>query len=329
MKILVVGCGSIGSRHLENLRSLGGFELIAVDVDKKRLADVKAKFSLKSYDDYAAALELERPAAVIVCVPNHLHLKYAIAAARAGCHLFVEKPLSHNLDSLAELTDIIENKKLKFFMGSNWKFFPDFIKMKELLDQGVIGRVLSFTVIAGQYLPDWHPLEDYRQGYSANSRLGGGVLLDSHEIDYLQWFLSPIKKVACLTGKYSDLEIDTEDIAALIVELESGAVGTIHLDYIQQPYRRSYYLYGDQGCLEWDFLKKEINIYSKATKKWRKIGGDPAYELNQMYLAEMRHFLDILTGKAEPLTDIRQARQTLKVIEAAKRSSASGQAVTI
>ena len=245
------------------------------------------------------------------------------------CNIFVEKPISHNFDQMGELVSLLNKNKLHFFMGSNWKFHPAFKKMKEVIDSKILGRILSFTVIFGQYLPDWHPWEDYRKGYSANKRLGGGILLDSHEFDYIQWFLGPIRTVAGFCGKHTDLEIDTEDIAEAIVKLESGAIGNIHVDYLQRPYRRSFYFYGEQGSMEWDFSSNEIKVYKLDKKEWEITRIDPSYELNQMYKDEISHFLNILAGKEASLSNIEDAVRILKVIEAVKNSSKEGIVVTL
>jgi len=328
MKLLIIGCGSIGKRHLGNLQSLGAFDITVVDLDQARLKEIADNFGVNIGTDLAAALDA-KPDAVFICSPNHKHMEQALLSAKAGCNIFVEKPISHNFDQMGELVSLLNKNKLHFFMGSNWKFHPAFKKMKEVIDSKILGRILSFTVIFGQYLPDWHPWEDYRKGYSANKRLGGGILLDSHEFDYIQWFLGPIRTVAGFCGKHTDLEIDTEDIAEAIVKLESGAIGNIHVDYLQRPYRRSFYFYGEQGSMEWDFSSNEIKVYKLDKKEWEITRIDPSYELNQMYKDEISHFLNILAGKEASLSNIEDAVRILKVIEAVKNSSKEGIVVTL
>lgn len=327
MKFLIVGGGSIGKRHLGNLLSLSQ-KVSVVEPIEARGEEIQKKYKVKVYLKLNEALKEEYHAGVI-CNPNVYHIPTAIKIARKGIHLFIEKPLSNNLDRVNDLIKLVRKNRLLAFMGSNFKFHPSFKLMKKLLDKGAIGRILSFTVIAGQYLPDWHPWEDYRKGYSANKSLGGGVLLDSHEFDYIQWFLGPIKRIACFTGKYSNLEIDTEDIAEAIVELKDKVVGNIHVDYIQHPYRRIYYFYGEDGTLEWNIRERKVSLYKTKDKRWRYIEEDKNYDSNQMYIEEMRHFLNVLKGKENSITDIYVARQVLKVIQAAKRSSKLGRFVEV
>lgn len=319
MKFLIIGGGSIGKRHLNNLLSLSQ-KVAVVEPIKPRADEIEKKYKVKVYLKLNEALTEEYNAAII-CNPNIYHIPTAIRVVQKGIHLFIEKPLSHNLDGVSNLLRLVKKNRLYVFMGSNFKFHPSFILMKKLLDDKAIGKILSFTIIAGQYLPDWHPWEDYRKGYSANRSLGGGVLLDSHEFDYIQWFLGPIKRIACFTGKYSELKVDTEDIAEAIVEVKDKVVGNIHVDYIQQPYRRIYYFYGDEGAMEWSQRERKVLLYKAKDKRWQYFEEEKNYDSNQMYLEEMKHFLRVLNGKESSITDMNTALQVLKVIQAAKESS--------
>lgn len=150
-----------------------------------------------------------------------------------------------------------------------------------------------------------------------------------HEFDYIQWFLGPIQKIACFTGKYSSLETDTEDISEVIVELEDRIIGNIHVDYIQHPYRRSVYFYGEKGVIEWSFRDNKIQLYLSDKKEWQVLEADSGYDLNQMYLDEIKHFLSVVRAEEEPISDLHSAQQVLAVIEAAKRSSRSERIITL
>jgi predicted dehydrogenase len=327
LRFLVVGGGSIGKRHLRNLLYLSQ-EASVVEPAGKRAGEIRKKYNVKVYPALDEALK-ERYDAAVICSPNIYHIPAALKIAREGVHLFIEKPLSHNLNGVTELVRSVKKKKLHTFMGSNFKFHPSFKLMKKLLDSGRIGRVLSFAVISGQYLPDWHPWEDYRKGYSANKSLGGGILLDSHDFDYIQWFLNPVKRIACLTGKRGGLRIDTEDIAETIAELKDNTIGSVHVDYLQRPYGKKYYFYGEKGTLEWDYREKRVSLYEVGDKKWRYFKEDKNYDLNQMYVEEMKHFLRVLNGKEDSKTDIYTAIQVLKVILSAKESYRSKRFINV
>lgn len=325
MKFLVVGGGSAGKRHLKNLLFLGQ-QVVVCEPLEDRAREIAGQFKVPVVHQLKDAFK-ERYDAALIANPNTQHLPSALEAAQQGCHLFIEKPLSHSLDGVDELIALTEQRKLKTLLGCNWKFHKSFQRMKRMIDEGEIGKILSFSITAGWYLPDWHPWEDYRKNYSANKSMGGGILLDSHEFDYLQWFLGPIKELACFSGTYSSLDIDTEDIATAILKLEGGVVGSLHIDYIQHPNRRTYHFYSERGAIEWSFQEKRIKVISPKEEKWRTIDEDPAYEFNEMYVEEMRHFIDVLQGKAESITDIYKAKQILQVIEAARRSAGNKETV--
>ncbi len=316
MNFLIIGGGSIGKRHLKNLIGLG-HSVAVCEPAADRAKKIESELGVKVFTDLAKALAGSFDAALITN-PNVYHLDTAIQAAQSGCHLFIEKPVSHTLEGLDELLSLVEQKGLKTLVGCNWKFHPSFKLMKQLLDRGEIGRVISFSVNFGQYLPDWHPWEDYRKGYSANRSLGGGILLDSHEFDYLQWFLGPLAKVVCLNGRYSDLEIDTEDVAEVVVETEQRALGNVHLDYVQRLYRRFYHFYGTEGTIEWDYQTKKVMLYTARDKQWQYFDEDRDYDLNQMYVDEMKHFIAVLQGQEASVNDVRQARSVLDTIMRAK-----------
>ena len=237
-RLLIIGCGSIGKRHLGNLIAAGVGEVIAFDVRADRASEVRAQFGVEVFTDLDYALE---PAA---CGLDYSANEFARATreqcAEQGCHLFIEKPLSHSRDGVDRLLELARRKDLVTLVGCNLRFHPGLVVVKRLLEQGAAGRVVAVRVEVGQYLPDWHPKEDYRQSYSARSDLGGGILLDAvHEIDYIRWLLGPVRSVACFAGKLSHLEIQTEDTAALLLRFMDGTVGEVHLDYVQRAYSRT------------------------------------------------------------------------------------------
>lgn len=329
MKWLVIGCGSIGKRHIRNLQTLNAGEIIAQDVKPDRCREVEREYGVKAYNDLEEALG-EKPQVALICTPTSWHVASALAAARRRCHLFIEKPLSHSLEKIDELIDVVEKKKLVTLVGCNMRFHPGIVKMKELLDSGGIGKVLCARVQAGQYLPDWHPWEDYRKCYSANKSLGGGVILDGiHEIDYVRWFLGEVEQVFSFSGKFSSLEINTEDMAEILLKFKSGSVAEVHLDYLQRFYGRSCQLIGEEGTILWDFHEKQVKLYSAKSEKWETFSQDPAYDINQMYVDEIKHFIFCLQGKARPMQDIKEGKKVLEIALAAKKSASRGKLMDI
>jgi predicted dehydrogenase len=327
--ILVVGCGSIGKRHIRNLKALRAGEIIAHDVRAERCHEVEEQYEIRAYSDLEEALAQE-PGADDSCTPTGLHIPCALFAAQKGCHLFIEKPLSHSLEGVDELLEMVAGKNLVTLVACNMRFHPSIVKIKELLDNESIGRVLCARAQFGQYLPDWHPWEDYRQGYSANRSLGGGAILDGvHEIDYISWLLGKIERVFCFADKLSHLEIDTEDLAEILLCFDSGAIAEVHLDYIQRSYGRSCQLIGEEGTILWDFSDKQVKVYSAKTKEWQLLPEEADYDTNQMYVDEMKHFLQCLEGKAEPTQDVNAGKRVLEIALAAKQSAETGKLINL
>src|SRR3989344_3608100 len=221
MKIIVIGCGSIGQQHLRNIVSLGENNFIAVDLDDKRLENLKKQIkSLKTYANLDEALKSETPIdAAFVCTPSSLHIPLAAKLAKTKINLFLEKPLSDTLKGIKEVEILVKKNNLITMMGMNYRFQPGLIKIKELLDKKTIGNILLINSFGGHYLPDWHPKMDYRQEYAAQKKLGGGVLLTSiHGLDYLRWLVGEPKWVFGHIDKVSNLEIDVEDVAFAFFE---------------------------------------------------------------------------------------------------------------
>ncbi len=290
MKFLVIGGGSIGKRHIKNLETIEAGEIFACDTSPERCRNIEQEFGVKTFTELETALE-QKPNAALICVPTSLHLTAALAAAEKGCHLFIEKPLSHDLDGVDKLVETVKQKKLVSLVGCNMRFHPGVALMKKLLDKKSIGKVICARVQAGQYLPDWHPLEDYRKGYSASKALGGGIILDGiHEIDYIAWLMGNACRVGCFAGKISSLEIDTEDTAEILLGFESGAIVEVHLDYIQRAYARTCQIIGEEGTISWDMSEKQVKLYTADSKIWQVFPQAADYDINQMYIDEMKHF---------------------------------------
>ncbi len=329
-RVLVVGCGSIGSRHAANLLALGS-EVLACDPDPERLAAVTSPNALKGFDNLGTALAAE-PDAVAICTPNHTHVPIALAAARAGCHLFVEKPLSHSLDRVQELGALVRERRLVVLAACEMRFYRPVSTLKRLVDEGAVGRVLSVWNEFGHYLPNWRPGTDYRRLYSARSAEGGGIVLDAvQDLDYLMWLLGgDVASVYCASARLSDLEIETEDTADLVLRFRSGTLGALHLDYTQRLKRRRCEVVGSEGTLIWEGRGKTpdlstIECYTVASGQWRLIEDQVSVDPNECYAHEMRHFLRCLDDREAPVMTLDQAESVLRVALGAKRSARTGE----
>ncbi|MFB0500162.1 MAG: Gfo/Idh/MocA family protein [Candidatus Hadarchaeaceae archaeon] len=327
MKILVVGCGSIGERHIRNLKSLAVDEIIACDTDHKRLSAIGKKYKIQTYADLGRAL-CQDIGAALVCTPPVTHIPIAREIIDCGTHIFIEKPLSHSLKGVEELINQARKRNLTILVGYNFRFHLGLRLVKKMLDEGRISKVLSARAEFGQYLPDWRPWQNYRQSYTAQKRLGGGIILDgSHELDYMRWLLGEVEEVFCFAGKLSDLQVDTEDTAEVLLKFRGGAIACIHLDFLRRDYSRNCELIGEAGSIMWSYPEQYVKVYSTKSKRWRifRAGSDP----NEMYVQEMRHFIRCVKGKEKPLVDGKNGKRILEIVLAAKKSAKSGKKVKV
>lgn len=324
-RFLVLGCGSIGQRHIGNLLSLGVTEVLAFDTRPERQSQVRDRFEVETVESLEDGWN-KKPDVALVAAPTSLHVELALEAARHECHLFIEKPLGDSLDGIENLLSTVGQRKLTTMVGCNMRFHHGPSTIKVLLDEGAIGQIISAHLDAGQYLPDWHPWEDYRQLYAAQASQGGGVVLDGvHEIDYARWLFGEVAEVYCQGGKQSSLDIDTEDTVDVLMKMADGFSVSIHMDYIQRVPWRTCKVVGEEGTILWDINQGDVRLFSAGEGGWRSFPEPQGYDIHRMYVDEMRHFLSCLRGEAESSLPVTEAKRVLQIALAVKESMRSGE----
>ncbi|HEV2297347.1 MAG TPA: Gfo/Idh/MocA family oxidoreductase [Candidatus Acidoferrales bacterium] len=320
MKILIIGCGSIGRRHAGNLRNLGVTDLLLFDATNERAETLAGEVKGRQMDALEQGFR-EKPDAALICTPTSLHLEFAFEALKHHCHLFVEKPISHSMEGVNALVEQAQARERILMVGYSFRFDPIVRQLRAALGDGRIGRVTSARFRSGSYLPRRHPWEDYRSGYGARRKLGGGVILDAiHELDLALWLLGQPETVYCAGGQFSDLEIDVEDTAEIMLSGRQSVVA-IHLDYIQQPAARTCEIIGTRGQMRADLFARELDVFDGISCMWESNKGIGALE--DMYVLEMRHFLDCIENQAAPEVNGAAALDSLLIAEAAKESMRS------
>ena len=296
MKLLIVGCGSIGTRHCRNLVTLKQ-EVFVFDRETDRMQNLIDKYKVTPYDIPSQHIEID---AFVICVPPCWHLAFMKEAIKHNSHIFVEKPISNTLDGLDEIIAQAEEKNLIIQVGYQLGFSTRVRAAKLFLTESRLGKLLSIRAEFGQNLQMWHPKEDYRQSYTASEHLGGGIILEaSHEIDYVRRLVdSEVTKVSCFAGKLSNLECEVEDTAEINLWFENGVIGNIHVDMIQREYSRWCKLIGETGNMSFHIRRG-----------------------NQPYLYEMRSFIDCITTGTKPDVDAQTGKRVLEIALACKQSS--------
>lgn len=340
MKILIAGLGSIGRRHFRNLIALGETDIILLRSHRATLSDDElAGFPVET--NLADALKKHKPAAVIVATPTALHLDSAIPAAQAGCAILLEKPVSNSLERLDVLQEAAEKNGSRILVGFQFRYHPTLNQARELIQQGALGKVLTVHAHWGEYLPNWHPWEDYRQGYAARADLGGGVIFTlTHPLDYLQFMLGEVESLWSFNGHISPLELDVEDVAEIGLRFANGAVGGLHLNYVQRPPVHRLEIVGTNGTLRWDnadgilyFHKMPADFGSyRATppaaliEQYRLPDG---FERNQLFTAQTRHFVETARGESEPICTLADGVSALRLALAAHESQKSKRVINM
>jgi predicted dehydrogenase len=215
----------------------------------------------------------------------------------------------------------------RVLVGFQFRFHPTLRKVKELLSSGDLGQPISARVFWGEYLPDWHPWEDYRLSYSARSDLGGGVVLtQSHPFDFLHWLFGDVNSIFGTVRRSGDLEIDVEDVAEVDLEFIGGLKASVHLDYLQKPPTNWLEIVCARGYLKWDAATGLLSV-SYASGDAEEFPVPNGFERNDMFLSELHHFIDTANGKATPQCTLQDGIKALQIALAVHQSSATGQVV--
>jgi predicted dehydrogenase len=311
-KILIIGAGSIGRRHAANLSRIG-CRISVYDVAREHLQSVCSENGYSPVFDLSVALKTGDFSAAVICTPNNQHISSALMAVDAGLDVFIEKPLSDSMEGVDNLISSIRRSGCIAMAGFNLRFEPGLAYLKKTLNPS---SVAFARIEFGSYLPGWRKGVDYRNVYSANKSMGGGIILDDvHEIDYACWLMGYPEKVHCALGKFSNLEIDVEDVADIQLIYPDKLV-TIHSDYLQRQYtRRCKVCLRDGDILEWEFGKWVTTITEEKRAVFSYAG---TFDPNQMYIEEMKVFIESIKNRTLPESDIENAEKILKIALKAK-----------
>lgn len=330
-KILLVGLGSIGTRHLRLAREQ--FPNADIRILRHKSEKTLPEFSNGCFTAIKEVVEFS-PQIAIITNPATLHIAIAQPLAEIGVHLLIEKPLAASREGITHLIDTCKERNAILMVGYNLRFSASLQFFRELLRQGAIGEFLSVRCEVGQFLPSWRPDKDYRQVVSAKQELGGGALLElSHELDYLRWIFGDIDWVRATLSRQSGLEIDVEDSAHLTVGFlpsnnEHQLVGTINLDFIRHDQTRSCTVIGENGSLQWNGLTGEVKVFEENSTAWKTLF-DQQPQADDTYVAEWQDFLHCVSEKNVPTITGEDGLRVVEIIEAARLSAPTGAQVEV
>ena len=345
MKILMIGLGSIGQRHLRNIRRIWGDEHEILACRTRRLQqtfsdDMKIRegvcleeeFGLKVFTDLHEALA-EKPDVAFVTNITSKHMDTALQCAHAGCDLLIEKPLSDTLEGVDELKRIVEEKKITVFMGFQNRYHVCIREAKKLLEEERIGAVLSVDSEFSERLTTMHSYEDYRGTYMARADMGGGPVLNLqvHDLDLLHYLFGSPTEVFSVMCRNSSLEIDVEDGATSVYLFKNSRGDSFpaytHTDFIQYPPVHRFKIVGEKGRIEIDMNRASLQLIIEGETVMDSVFGE--FQRNDMFIQELEDFFACIREKKASVIDLEQGIVSLKMAAAAKRSAGEKRCISM
>lgn len=325
MKFLIVGLGSMGKRRIRNLQYLEAGEIIGFDIREDRRKEAQKKYGIKTFHEFDKAMR-DEPDALVISTPPDLHVKYAMEAVKYNKHFFMEASVVDL--GLKELIRESQKKDIIAAPSCTMRFHPSVRKIKETVNSKNIGDVLLFTYHSGQYLPDWHPWEDYRKFYVAKKETGAAREIVSFELVWLTWILGRIDTISCFKGKLSKLDVNIDDAYQIITKFKSGVFGHMLIDVISRIPDRSCKIFGEEGVIFWDW-GTSVRVYTARDKSWKNYpekGGMSVEGYTEKikegpYIEEMNAFIRAIKKEIKYPYTLEEDKRILEVLYAAERSS--------
>lgn len=318
-KVAVIGLGNIATRHRRNLKRLyPEAELFVMSASGRMIKDKVSDCDgiVESLNELIS-LKVDL---VIVASPAPFHAQHSIPLIEAGIPVLIEKPVTTTSTDAYSIQLAADKYQTPVSIGYCLRYLPSAFKLKELLADKLLGTLYNVHIEIGQYLPDWRPSKDYRECVSANVNLGGGALFElSHELDYAQWLLGPLRLQHAILRSSKELALDVEDMVDLVTLTDSDAVATIHLDFLQRRAHRQCSFVGSKGRIDWDLIRNELILTTALEKEI--LYSDPEWDKNQMYLAMIEDFVQMINNNVHNCIELSEATTTVRLIEEIKQQA--------
>lgn len=319
LSFAVIGLGNISTRHRANLKKLYPKAKVYAISASGRIPNETIKNTDKVLSSIDEIININ-PKFVIVASPATFHAEHAIPLIQAGIPVLIEKPVSASITDSIKILDAANLHKTPVSVGYCLRYLSSSQEIKRLLDNKVVGKIYNVFVEIGQFLPDWRPMKNYRDSVSANSNLGGGVLLElSHELDYIQWLFGELDLLSAILRSSKELNLEVEDLADILAKTSKGSVVSIHLDFLQKQAYRKCRILGSEGVLEWDLIKNQITLVDK--EKNDLIFDASKADKNQMYLDMLLDFEKLINEKPNQSITLNEAHRTISFIDEIKKNA--------
>ena len=317
-KIAVIGLGNITTRHRKNLKTIyPGAVIYAMSASGRVPMDPisNADVIVNSISEIIS----HKPDMAIVASPATFHAIHAVPLIEAGIPVLIEKPLGVEESDTVSIIKAADKYQTPVAVGYCLRYLSSSNYVRKLLEEKLVGKLYNAFIDTGQYLPDWRPDKDYHDSVSASRHLGGGALLElSHEIDYVQWLLGPLKSKYAILRSSEELLLDVEDSVDILATNSEGVVVSIHLDFLQRQAHRKFRFIGSKGNIEWDLLRNEVVLITE--KKKEVLFSEPEWDKNKMYLNMIVDFENLILKKPNKCITLAEAKNTVSLITQIKTS---------
>lgn len=332
LRVCVVGLGSMGKRRVRNFTALGAKEIWGFDLQTARREEAHQKYGIETFAEFEAAAA-KKPDVFIISTPPDWHTPYALEAAKRQTPFFTEASVVSK--GMQELIDLCKKENTWGVPSCTMRFYPGPKKIKEILNSGQIGKPVSFTYHCGQYLPDWHPWEDYRKFYAGKRETGAAREITPFEMVWLLPLFGKLQAVQCMKGKTGSLDVDIDDVYQMLFRYQENVFGHVQIDALAREAVRDLRILGTEGTLEWRMMTHEVRVFSASTKKWTAFplqsGTAEAQYVNpeEPYIAEMKAVAEAVLGKQPFPYTLEEDLAFLHLLEAAEKSSDSGREMPV
>ena len=316
MRILVVGAGSIGERHVRNFQETDRARVSLCEIDQPARARIARQYALSDvFDNFDTALD-SQPHAAVICTPAHLHVPMATELARRGIHIFMEKPVSTSLDGINEFVAAVAQNNVVVAIAYIYRTHPALQAMRQAILDGQFGLPVQVVAVGGQHFPHYRPA--YRQIYYANRATGGGAIQDAltHVINAAEWLVGPVTQVAADAAHQVLEGVDVEDSVHVIARHDSGdgrpVLASYSLNQHQAPNENSITVHCEHGTARLELHRKRWRWTTQPEESWH----DEAYpelERDDLFIRQAHAFLDTFTQNKKSLCTLGEGVQTLRV----------------
>ncbi|MBM3860722.1 MAG: Gfo/Idh/MocA family oxidoreductase [Verrucomicrobia bacterium] len=325
--ILVVGCGSIGERHLRCFQRTGRAEVVACDNNVVLLERVAQQYGVTQFIDFNVALAARKYDGIVIATPAHTHVALALAALRHGAAVFIEKPLSTGFDKVDELRNTAARSGPFTAVAYVYHVMPWILGARAFLRSGKLGIPMHVTVTAGQHFPTFRPA--YREIYYTRHESGGGAIQDAltHIANVVEWLVGPTTRLFC-DAAHQVLEGVTVEDTVNVTAHNGNVLVNYALNQFQAPNEMTLQINCEGGSVRVEGHEQRWSVFRRGAKEWKHHKAAPL-ERDDIFIAQANAFLDGMRRKPTPLATIAEAAQTLKFNLAALESSRSGKAIEL